>query len=79
MNGDRADRVVDAAIVAEEDAEDHEHAGDDTDDRRAQGSTNAQGAVIATRPASMPLHIIDGIGLHALASIMVSIAADRRR
>ncbi len=25
-------------------------------------STNAQGAVIATSPASMPLHIIDGSG-----------------
>ena len=29
----------------------------------AQGSTNAHGAVIATRPASMPLTIIPGSGL----------------
>ena len=29
----------------------------------AHGATNAHGAVIATRPESMPLHIIDGSGL----------------
>ena len=29
----------------------------------AQGCTNAQGAVIATRPASMPLTIMPGSGL----------------
>ena len=36
----------------------------------AQGSTNAQGAVIATRPASMPLHIIVGSGLRPFMHIM---------
>jgi len=28
----------------------------------AHGCTNAHGAVIATRPASMPLHIMPGSG-----------------
>src|SRR5262249_47473141 len=39
----------------------------------AQESTKAQGAVMATRPASMPLHIIDGSGFIPLAYIMNNI------
>src|SRR5262245_15943987 len=34
----------------------------------AQGDTNAHGAVIATRPASMPLHSIDGSCFRPLTS-----------
>ena len=36
----------------------------------AHGSTKAHGAVMATRPASMPLTIIPGSGLPVLACMM---------
>ena len=42
----------------------------------AHGSTNAQGAVIATSPASMPLHIIVVSGLSPF-TMSVTIAAER--
>ena len=37
--------------------------------------TNAQGAVIATRPASMPLHIMDGSGFLVRNHHIHSVAA----
>src|SRR5712675_1396331 len=37
--------------------------------------TNAQGAVIATSPASMPLHIMDGSGFLVLNHHMYNVAA----
>ena len=46
------------------DREAHEHAGDEADDARdAIGLTNPLGAVMATRPASRPLPVIDASGL----------------
>src|SRR5689334_8416023 len=49
----------------------------------AQGATNAHGAVIATRPASMPLHVIEMSGfphfqlVHAIAITAPADAASR--
>ena len=39
------------------------------DDDAAHGATNAHGAVIATRPASMPLHDIEMSGFPYLALV----------
>ncbi len=58
--------------------EDHEDAGDDADrSRPPTAATNAHGAVIATRPASMPLTIMPGIGLARLpCTCITNIAGD---
>ena len=64
VDGDGADRVVDLQLVLDEaDGVDDEHAGDGADEGRPHGLVKAHGAVIATRPASMPLAIIPGSGL----------------
>ena len=63
VDGDRADRIVDAALVDEQHDLDDEDRGDRADDRGRPRLTNAHGAVIATRPASMPLPNIAGVGL----------------
>jgi hypothetical protein len=63
VDADRADRVVDLDLVEEADGPDDQHAGDAPMMNAPTGDTNAQGDVIATRPASMLLHIIDGSGL----------------
>ena len=62
VDADRADRIVDADLVEEEDAPDDQHAGDGADDERRPRRDERARAVIATRPASMPLHIIEGSG-----------------
>ena len=62
MHRDGTDRIVDAGTIPEEDAQHDKYAGDAPMTTAAQLSTNAQGAVIATSPASMPLHIIEGSG-----------------
>ena len=49
-------------------------AGDDADDHAAHGCTKAHGAVIATRPASMPLTIIPGSGFLLPVYIVKNIA-----
>ena len=52
------------SVVLDEQRRDHDqHARDDADEHRRQDDTNAQGAVIATSPASMPLQVMVGSGL----------------
>ena len=69
VHRDRAARVVDSPAVEERDAVDDEHAGDPPMITAAHGATNAHGRVIATRPASMPLHDIEMSGLPYLALV----------
>ena len=65
VDRDGAHRVVELEpALHEQHRLDHQDAGDDADDGRpAPGLVKAQGAVMATRPASMPLAIMPGSGL----------------
>ena len=65
VHGDGAHRVVDLQLALDEEhGLDDEHAGDGADaPPPSPGVTNAHGAVMATRPASMPLAIMPGSGL----------------
>ncbi len=62
VHRDRADRVVDAPLLDEDDRFDHDDRRNEPITAAAQKSTKAHGAVIATRPASMPFAIIPGSG-----------------
>ena len=56
--------VVDLEVAFYEDHRPHhQHAGHDADDSSADGTDERAGAVMATRPASMPLAVMDGVGL----------------
>ena len=63
VDRDGADRIVDADLVEEEHRFDHQDAGDQADEAGAARADEGAGAVMATRPASMPLHIMRRIGL----------------
>ena len=65
VHRDGADRIVDLErLIDEQRRDDDEDARDGADDRPQRPAlTNAQGAVIATSPASSPLQIIVTSGL----------------
>ena len=63
MYRDGADGIIDFHLAIEEEHRlDHQHSRHEPDDGRADRVTKAHGAVMATSPASMPLHSIDGSG-----------------
>ncbi len=64
VDADGADRIVDLELVEEEDATRSTSTPATAPMMKAPtGVTKAHGEVIATRPASMLLHIIEGSGL----------------
>ena len=65
------DRVVDPDLVEEHDRRDDQEAGDEPDDERLFTLTNAQGAVMATRPARQPLSVMPRSGLTSSQAAIV--------
>ena len=64
MHGHGADRIVDLGDIIEEfDAQDDQDAGNEAEKKAPSGETQSQGAVMATRPASAALKVIDTSGL----------------
>jgi len=77
---DGTDGIVDLELpLNEEHRLDDDDAGDRADDAgRCPIRQNAQGAVMATRPASMPLHIIVVVGLSCPETFQTHMVAKQR-